>query len=421
MKDYTDKIDSIFRDLFSTIIGRSLTDNAWSQAQLSKSDGGFGIPNIKFHALAASISSCSLVEEHLTLFSTTNIDCLLQIPWYSSLQDAIKMFNDRCESSQIQPPLSSEFFQNWQDKRSSNGRQRTLSDYLYQCSKYHFNSINFTSTDKARLLSVSSSEAGLFLTAYPRPENVFTSEEFETACCTRLGLDLKCIPSSLKCNCENRPYTGADGNHFHSCSKGGDRHNRHDELVRIFGSLASSAGFKTTREPSGIFHSDNTDSRPDLFIQAFNIGKSSRDTVTDISITHPCTSSNLTKGCHSAEGKAADIRYSDKISRYKTLADNHNFDFIPIVFESFGRWHGAVKGFVEHTCSYISSRRSIPKSAITKFWKQRISVCLARANAAMIISRVLQIAGDSYSPPELEKDSSSEIDLLPTYFDISTR
>ena len=263
-----------------------------------------------------------------------------------------------------------------------------LSEFLYHCSRFNFDEINFTESDQARLLSVSALESGLFLTAYPRNENVFSSEEFQVACCLRLGLPLKCIPDTMKCSCADRPYIGVEGHHFHSCSKGGDRHERHGELVRIFGTLASSAGFKTTREPSGIFTADYSNRRPDHFIQGFNLDNKGRDAITDVSVTHPCNSTNLQRGSHTTAGKSADLRFNDK-THYQALADRHLYDLVPLVFETYGRWHGTVSGFLEHACSNIATRRSIPRSALIKFWRQRISVSLTRANAAMIIGRVV--------------------------------
>ena len=325
-----------------------------------------------------------------------------------------------CESCEVPAPLSLEFFEQWQQERSSQGRQHVLTEFLYQCSRFEFDQSNFTQSDQARLLSVSAPEAGLFLSAYPRSENVFSSEEFQVACCLRLGLPLKCIPATLKCNCENKPFVGEDGNHFHSCGKGGDRHGRHEDLVRILGSLASSAGFKTTREPSGIFASDYSNRRPDHYIQGFNLDNKGRDAITDVSVTHPCNITNLQRGSHANAGKSADLRFNDKTIHYQTLADNHLYDLVPLIFETYGRWHGTVSGFVDHTCSHIATRRSIPRSALIKYWRQRISVSLARANAAMIIGRVVNICKEDYTGTSTDGDSSSDEDL-PHHYDITTR
>ena len=93
------KFDGLVRDSFNRILGSSLTDTAWSQAQLTSSRGGFGLRSAALHSSAAYLAS-SLEAQHLV--EEILVDTVPVVPY---LQESLNHF---AEVLQLEEPLIKE-------------------------------------------------------------------------------------------------------------------------------------------------------------------------------------------------------------------------------------------------------------------------------------------------------------------------
>ena len=60
---------------------------------------------------------------------------------------------------------------------------------------------------------------------------------------------------------------------------------------------------------------------------------------------------------------------------------------MPLIFESFGRWHSDIEGFLKPVCRLISHRVNHSFSVIYDYWIRRISVCLQVGQAKLYTER----------------------------------
>jgi hypothetical protein len=57
----------------------------------------------------------------------------------------------------------------------------------------------------------------------------------------------------------------------------------------------------------------------------------------DVLITHPATSTNIaSQKSDSIEGSSADRTFSSKNLKFTEIVSQHDFDFMPIIFETYG-------------------------------------------------------------------------------------
>lgn len=232
-----------------------------------------------------------------------------------------------------------------------------------------------------------------------------TSMEFSTACIFRLGCKFPFISSTLRCTCSgtkkhnnmagNSPLIGEYGDHIHVCNVGNERHTKHDSLVRTLGHLANYAGIKTRIEPTTCFSKSGSFKRPDLRLEQPSYNNQCRhDFVLDISVTHPATDAIITNsGTDKHMGRAAHVRELKKIRDYSKLAEQNDLHFMPIIFETYGRWGKYLTQYFEANveAGWRKNAHGIPLSTVKEYWKKRISVNLQVMNARMFLYRVQRI------------------------------
>ena len=89
------------------------------------------------------------------------------------------------------------------------------------------------------------------------------------------------------------------------------------------------------------------------------------------------------------DGSAALLKQRDKYERYGDSCRAHDLDFIPIAIESYGRIaHGGMYALKRIVALSLSNNHDADSSAHQiqlRYLKQRISVCLVRENADMIL------------------------------------
>ena len=247
----------------------------------------------------------------------------------------------------------------------------------------------------ARLKSLSCEHAGDFLSvgSTGSSSTKFTSLEFSISCCFRLGIQLPIISKNMRCICAKAPLVGSLGQHLHSCPIGGERLEKHNAIVKEFCALSVCAGVGVRDKFLNALTLSDSQKRPDIkFIgPKFNkFNNSARDVLGDVNITHPCNAS-LIGECARKALAAAKKGAANKNSKYVELCQKSGFDFVPLIFESFGAIHQDAFEIIIQLASRHSALSSIPKSVCIQYWFSRFSVSLQVNNARMFISKVNRI------------------------------
>jgi hypothetical protein len=281
---------------------------------------------------------------------------------------------------------------------------------------------NKSASDAARLLSCSSNYSGAFLRSYPRPKQQEVSkEEFVIELRFRLGMQLPGLDSrSVCCHCKSHPYIGECGYHLHICKSGGERHMKHDNMVKIVKELAECAGYRCYREPTGCYPFTSEGLKPDLKIVKY-YEESGRDLLIDVSITFPCAESNI-RNHHSdsVKGAAAEQREKEKINKYLLLSQAYNASFSPLVFESFGLLGKQGESVIEKLINKVGDlwKDNIPLSVTKDYWRKKISFILQKENSKMLLSRIHSIKKGLRSTT-IEKTIQEEKEKAQIEYDIN--
>ena len=228
------------------------------------------------------------------------------------------------------------------------------------------------------------------MTVYPRHGYILTTEEFRALLCLRLGVPQPFISESTRCTCATRALIGKHGEHAHNCAKGGLREARHRDIAHVCRDMIGQAGVVAVLEPSDLFVLDDSKKRPDII--AKRLHPDSNDVIFDVQVTNPSGPSNLDRGSATTKGVSAQLRYGEKIRKYKEEALNHNLDFIPSTFESYGLFHPSVTNLINHCCTLIASRLGVSFPMIKKYWRNRISVANLRGTARMLLTSYFEVA-----------------------------
>ena len=300
-------------------------------------------------------------------------------------------------------------------------KQSELTDDLYK-RLYNFmlahDYPHWPKEDRIRLQSLYQTNASSWLFALPKiGETKMDNETFRTALLTYLGCDYPFVPIGLYCDCKRRSPIDTKGLHFHSCPKGDERISKHDAMKKLTCALISNAGIKYTLEPKHCFPLQTgkyRNRRPDILLHQPNLPDSldgSKPILLDIAITHPCRVTILDK--NTVEPLvAADTAYKDKVKSYENIQDNKSkekYEFIPIIFESFGAFHPESKLLITKLIKKASINMGIPFSILNHYWMKRFAVTLQIGQASMMLHRSIRTIQNSCSI----QDITCKADWLP--------
>lgn len=234
--------------------------------------------------------------------------------------------------------------------------------------------------DRARLLSCSAKNAGLWLTTLPLcKEFTISDTNFCLAARFRLGLPPQDdLPSH--CHCGTKLST--DPAHFLSCEsfRRGPVTHRHNGLTQCLGRLVRRSGGSAYMEPSWL-----NDKRPDIHVSYAD----SRYLV-DGSVAHPgapshCSSAAFTR-LH-----AAKTRESRKITLYKELAAKENCKFAPFVMESFGGFGVHAKAFMDEMVRQANDHGQPSVIRFRDYAYRCLSICLLNGNCFVLHNGCLRV------------------------------
>ena len=227
---------------YDSLILNTITNNnmdadspAWLQASLPVRSGGLGIRRAAQLAPSTFMASAAGCSGIVSLILHTNIDIASQ-PW-PEIEAAMILWR---EGHGITPPPTPLSYQQrlWDAQRIA----VSMESLLKKASD---------SLSRARLLSTTNPESGVWLNALPVPLDL----EDETICIAvglRLGLDL-CEPHEC-CNCGTE--VNHRGLHGLSCRHSRGRHHRHAELNNIIHRAMTSANIPSRLEPTGMTRDD---------------------------------------------------------------------------------------------------------------------------------------------------------------------
>jgi hypothetical protein len=415
--DFQYRFDKLLRSVIQSHIGTLLPDIAWTQFKLSFCDGGNGLGDSTSIALAGFISSS------ISCFQTVkevchNPDLLISdsssSPWIRDIWEAIAVFNSKIAGDRL--TISDLLL------LSGPSLQKRLCDLLDEQISIKFLNAPSTPHDKARKLSVRSSETGGFLRATPNPNVTWMSnDEWVTAIKLRLGLPLLFIKPNCKCICKGKPVIDSFGYHLFTCKHGGERHKLHDDIAKQIFALALSGGLsakleETLNNATCRRRADISIRNPDLQkVKDFNHWPPNVDVIGDIKVSFPTSDSYVEKGSSTKPGFTAELAYKQKWSKYKSkdLDLLQGKSFIPISIESFGRFHPLVKPFITALCGKAAAISGVPTSVLSNYWINRISIILQKNVSRMLLSRV-----DRLVNADLVRFANNPILCVPSYDDL---
>ena len=249
---------------------------------------------------------------------------------------------------------------------------------------------------KALILSVHHPISGAFLSAMPRPETTFTSDEFKVACWLRLLYPIPLINEYTIWDCKRKVPLGKFGEHVLWCGMEGTANYRHNALCGHLKYLMQlGLPKRVISEPRHFYlHTSAGDERrPDLVVYGlpkFGSGRRSmlKDVAVDVSVTYPLSQSALKAGSSITAMTAGRLAYHDKLRQYEGPSRERGVKFIPMIFETFGAMHENSERFLHHLVARASAYRGVRSSTLHTYWNRRISCTLQTINAQMILSKI---------------------------------
>jgi hypothetical protein len=188
-----------------------------------------------------------------------------------------------------------------------------------------------------------------------------------------------------------------------NCKHGNERFTTHDDLGKEIFLLAKSAGLSGKLEP--LLDRSANSRRADIVLHKpdFRFCKGLKDIPSlsttddvffDVKVGFPCADSYISKGSHRREAATCDDGFYHKLLKYPaSLLQGRGF--LPLSFETFGRFHSSIKPFLTALCSRASAISGIPHSVLVNYWTNRISASLQKNIAHMLLSRVDRIISSS--------------------------
>uniref|UniRef100_A0A0G4GL76 Uncharacterized protein n=1 Tax=Chromera velia CCMP2878 TaxID=1169474 RepID=A0A0G4GL76_9ALVE len=216
-------------------------------------------------------------------------------------------------------------------------------------------------TGRARLRSCAGGPASAWLTAMPSSHwTTIAPTLFFVALRLRLGLNLPEIQRNPICAC-GLPLDLA-GHHVQRCATGGGIWWRHEQVKDAFCNILSGVRHTyVSRERTfaqlGLFTPirlvEEGQKRPDL-LSGMPSGESY---VGDVFVTHPMSveAARLRRMSNYAGAAARDMEMV-KDRKYKTICKEMGLEFVPLVFETYGRWGKKTVEFLSAVVNHAASR-----------------------------------------------------------------
>ena len=349
------EIDLRMKACIESITNCRFDDPTFRQASLPIKLGGLGVRRAEDLALPAFISSslkCSAMVDQL--LSQADSD-----PFRSSVSDAITAW--KAQDSRLAEPLAKAQYQQ--------------KSWDLPLAKLHLADLIGSATDssnRGRLLAVSSPHAGAWLNAVPIcPLGLkLDNDSLRIAVALRLGVEMA-MPYTCICGTtvERKTVHGLD------CRKSGGRHVRHSAVNDVLHRALQAAGVPSQLEPSGLSRDDGK--RPDgATIIPFSKGKC---LVWDVTCVNTLAASHINSAASQA-GAPSEAAELKKHKKYASLSEQ--YIFTPVALETLGSWGPEANTFVGELGRRLAVATGEPRA--TSFLRQKIGIAVQRGNAVCI-------------------------------------
>lgn len=328
------------RRVVSEVLGAPLPDSAYAQAKLTPSLGGLGLRAVEDHAQAAftaswntsALTSGEVWSAHPFVLTTAPVD---------AKQHHLSLEVDKA----IQQRLVAEA-----SKR-----------------------------DRQRLLRLAQPHASAWVTATPdHPDRIISPAHFRLITKRWLGIPL--LVSEVRVSC---PFCKQSicqhGDHAACCKSKGDIITRHNRMRDVVDLICKDGLLNPQKEKAGIL-GDNSKRRPgDVTIPIWHNGRS---LAIDLAVICPVAPHHL-KEAAPCEHYAQTAKHD----KYDQGFENTDYDFCPVVFETFGAVNEEGEHFLKKLFRVASNQQNIAHSVYAgKAWA-RLSCVLQRSIATMIMRR----------------------------------
>ena len=253
--------------------------------------------------------------------------------------------------------------------------------------------------NRIRIQSCAATGGGAFLRAPATFQGaLFSNLEFQLAVKLRIAAPLNLLcPSTCICGNHLDDY----GNHLMKCRIGNEWHQRHSSMVHLIASIMKSTEYTVQhevplinlgplrsldREGSGIM---------DLVVTSSD----SQTLLADVTITHPIPA-NPTSITESmlVPFHFAKLQENRKVRRYGEVTQQMHHKFLPIAFETFGATGPAFDKFLKQLATrhqqnigWSTDNDMTTRSLLIRYWRTKISCCLQRANAKLLIHKANRV------------------------------
>ena len=239
---------------------------------------------------------------------------------------------------------------------------------------------------KAVINSVKLPGTGAFLNSIPSSllGLRMTSDVFTTALKYRLGSPI--FPKDGPCSmCGNA--SDMMGDHaISACNSNGSKTRRHNLVRDALFQAASAASLAPRKEEPGLI--SGLDARPgDITINGWSRSGGKPKTAFDVTVVSP-----LAQNCynHTVRGDSKVVlehAVNGKVDKYRRLNLPQDIDFIPLAVTTFGAWEEVALANIVEIAAHQAHNTGKEKANIKRHLLQKLSVCIQRENAEMLIAR----------------------------------
>jgi hypothetical protein len=407
-------------------MGIRCTDVQWEHNSLPVYAGGSGMRDPEVHAAGAYLASLSecLNDDNGTL---TGAQQQALVPITDSVNQAIApslaayAATRRLVTIPSHLPLFSEEFIpiSAYTLHTTHFSQRSVCTKLDYARLYRLSTKeSLRDSDKVRLTALRAPGVGAFLQAVPRSWGFgrMIAGAFVLAIKLRLGIVAydEADAGHVCPICLKAPIDAHGRHSICTCTAGGDKYYRHQQLLHIIKRLTIAAGFPTRVDQQSCSVSRTTNACGDARVEGANL-TTGLDKVIDVAVTSVAMADSDQYGEEMRQAvprSAITDHWSisdtyaqyNKINKYAAqIADFNNhaasgmgIDFTPIVFNHWGGLNKAAYGWLSAMAKTRSSRAnadgeegslSSPGASGTSYLFQELSIALHHANYRMVQKR----------------------------------
>ena len=359
--DLLDTFDEMIRDSLNHILGSSLNDFQWNQAQLPVSMGGMGLRGARSHAPGA-FSASVLSSDPLRACMVSSRDVKVD------LHSAIILLNSNISEAVTEHDLV-DVSQKAISLRIDQHSHQTLLQSLTE------------TRDIARLNSLSLPHAGDWLNVVPNPVLGLhlNSKEFINATKYRLGVPV--FSNDGPCPICQRP-SDMLGDHAIVCANRGEVIARHNHLRNALFEAAQAANLAPRKEEQALIPGNNN--KPaDVLIPYWTGG---RPTALDVTVRSPLSPTYVNRAAQTP-GSTLDLAWQAKCRGTLDACNNQGIVFIPLPVETLGGWHKKAVEQIMRIAHAKARSKGQDQDEASRHLFQQLAVMLVKGNTALLNAR----------------------------------